>query len=373
MKQSICTFTLVTLSGLLAHGQSVTSPPTITAADMFNEAGLYSRVYSNPYDPMSLSAQTYAVNGVMGSAGPDQFWDFSNGPTDKIYRFDYLAWNSVVEAEDFPGASLVERKTDEATGNIEFLFLEPVPGVGRRVYGFYADKLLFTPVNVFEPPIVDFPDQFSYGTEWTTSTLYYSTVAGFDEEEEGGFDIALRTTMSSKFEVDAYGTILLPGELGTFGPGLRINEEVTIDVAFDDGEGSFQHVETDYARNFYWVMPGRGIVAQLASTQSTAPPPDNFARATQFWRMFETNKRPSSTPGCVTADPVHDLTIRANGGQVLLTWSRANCAQQYRVEYSSTPSDPDSWKTMGTFTNQLYAMDDSRADQARFYRVVSLR
>jgi hypothetical protein len=372
MKKMSCMLLLISLGSLAARAQVNPPPPTITAADMFSEPGLFARVYSNPFDAMSIGSPSYAVNNVMGSAGPDQFWDFSKGPTDKIYRFDYLAPAGIVEAEDFPQATIVERKTDEANGKTEYLFFEQVPGVGRRVYGFYADTFLFTPSNLFIPPIVDFPDHISYGLEWSTSTLFYKSVAGVDPEE-GGFDIGLRTTISSTFKVDAHGTIVLPNEIGAFGPGLRINEAVTIDIAFDDGDGSYQHIETNFARNYYWLMPGRGIVAQLASTQSSAPPPDNFARATQFWRMFETNKKPSVTPGCTTPEPVTDLKIRINGDQVLLTWSRANCALAYRVEYSSNPSEPSSWKELGTFTTQFHLLDGSRTDESRFYRIVSLR
>jgi hypothetical protein len=372
MKKMFCILLAISMGSLAGRAQATSSPPIITAADMFSDVGLYSRVYSNPYEALIIGAQSYAVNNAMGSAGPDQFWDFSKGPTNKIYRFDYLAPTGIAEADDFPQATIVERKTDEANGKTEFLFFEQLPGVGRRVYGFYAGNLLFTPSNVFIPAIVDFPDQISYGLEWTTSTLYYNFVSGIDPEE-GGFDIGLRTTISSQFKVDAHGTIRLPTEINAFGPGLRINEEVTIDIAFDDGEGSYQHIETNYARNYYWLMPGRGIVAQLASTQSSVPPPDNFARATQFWRMFETNKKPSTTPACLAPDPVTDLAILINGDQVLLTWSRANCALQYRIEYSTNPADSSSWKALGTFTNQFFLLDESRTDKSRFYRVVSLR
>jgi hypothetical protein len=312
----------------------------------------------------------------MGSAGPDQFWDFSKGPTDRVYRFDYLNPAGLEEAADFPQATIVEKKTDQDTGKEEWLFFQPVPGTGRRVYGFYAENILFSPSNVFVPPIVDFPDQISFGQEWTTSTVYENTVSGTDpdpEEEGGMFDIRGQTTLTSNFKVDAYGTILLPEEIGDFGPGLRINEELTIDLAFEDGEGNFQHVETDYARNYYWVMPGRGIVAQLASVQSGTPPPENFGRATQFWRMFQTNKKAATNGGCAQADPVADLKIRVSAGQVLLTWSKANCAAQYRVEYSGGGFEPLAWQTLGMATNQLFALDAGNMTTQRFYRVVSIK
>jgi hypothetical protein len=372
MKKSICMLLPVILGISGAHAQVTDPPPIITASDMFNEVGLYSRVYSNDYDPMTIGGAAFAVNGLMGQAGPDRFWNFSAGPTNKIYRFDYLA-PSGFEAEDFPQAKIVEQKTDEASGKTEYLFFEQVPGVGRRVYGFYSENILFTASNVFIPPILDFPHQITYGMEWSTSTAYFPSVSGTDPEE-GGFEIGIRTTVTSQFKVDAYGTIVLPSEINQFGHGLRINEEVTIDIAFEEDPGNWQHVRTDWARNYYWVMPGRGIVAQLASTQHGAPPPENFSQATQFWRMFETNKKPSAIPTCITPESVTDLEIRINGSQVLLTWGRADCALQYRVEYSTSPTEPSSWKPLGTFTNPpFFFLDGTSVDKTRFYRVVSLR
>jgi hypothetical protein len=254
--------------------------------------------------------------------------------------------------------------------------------MGRRVYGFYADNPLFDPANVFVPPMVDFPDQIKYGDEWTTSTTWENTIGGIappdpeDPDDDGGFSIAARTTHTSILKADAWGTIVLPDELGGFGQGLRISEAVTIDIAVEDGSGGFQHVETDHARHYYWFMPGRGMVAALASTQTATPTPENFTTATQFWRMYQTNKKPAAVDpgGCTEPTPVQDLKIRFNAGQVLLTWGKADCAGQYQLMYSTNILDANSWVPLGnTVTNQLFVLDNARTDGQRFYRVMSMR
>jgi hypothetical protein len=165
----------------------------ITGSDMFNQPGLYYRAHVNHFEPMDISGGTaYVVpSNLIGSAGANRFWDFSSGPKDKVFRFDYMAPTGQVEAVNFPTAKVVERKTDESDGSREWLFFEQVPGLGRKVYGFYAQNPLFTPSNVFVPPIVDFPDRITFGQEWTTSTSYESTLnvntppdPGDDEDEE---------------------------------------------------------------------------------------------------------------------------------------------------------------------------------------------
>jgi hypothetical protein len=270
---------------------------------------------------------------------------------------------------------LVERQTDESSGNTQYLFFSQVPGVGRTVYGFYANTPLFDPSNVFTTPIVDFPSQITFGQEWTTVATYLSNVNGTDPTDptSGAFAIGIQTVQTSDLKVDGWGTIVLPDQLGGFGQGLRINESVQIDISYDDGSGSYQHVETDYARNFYWLMPGRGIVASLASTQGATQLPDNFTAATQFWRMFETNKKATPPPVCTNANPVTDLRIRSSGGQVLLSWSKVNCTSQYRVEYTDGQEKPLTWQPLGIFTNQLYSLDSATTAKTRFYRVVSIK
>jgi hypothetical protein len=351
---------------------------TITSDDMFNQAGQYYLAYSNPFDPTATNPTPYPTGGVQGSAGPNQIWDFSQGPTNVVYRFDYLAPTNVDSSisTNFPQATLVEMQTDQATGDAQYLFFSMIPGVGRQVYGFYAPNPLFDPNNVFTTPIVDFPSQIIYGQEWTTVATWINNVSGSDPTNptSGGFSIAEQVVQTSDLKADAWGTVNLPDELGGFGQALRISEAVTYDLSFDDGSGNFQHAETDYARNFYWLMPGRGIVAELASTQGSTPPADNFTTATQFWRMFQTNKKPSTnTTGCATPDPVSTIKIKVNSGQVLLSWTKANCATQYQVQYSTNPSDATSWQTLNTVTNQVLALDNPGGAPFRFYRIVSLK
>ncbi len=363
----------------------------IVLSDLFTQPGLYYRAYANNYDPSDTTGGTaYSVpSGLIGGVGANQFWDFSSGPTNEVLRFDYVLPAGMAEAQDFPDAKLVEQETVEGAANASpvYLFFEPVAGTGRKVYGFYADlsnnplfgSLGFTlsPSSVFVPPIVDFPDPITYGLEWSTSMTYQNDFTSGDTGD-GAVSAAQQISQASNFKADAYGTIVLPDALGgAFGQGLRITEDVTIDVSFDLGDG-FQHFDTEYTRNYYWMMPGYGLVAQLNSTQSTTPLSTNITRAVAFVRMFDTNKKisnPSDGGGtCSAPAPVTDLRIRVSKGVILLTWTKVDCASQYKVQYTETPAVSSSWTDLGAPTaNAVWQGENTANGKVRFYRVVSMK
>ncbi len=342
-------------------------PPVIGSGDMFNTVGLYYRAYANEYDAL-LNTGSYPVVSLIKSPGADQFWDFSEGPTTHTLRFDYLDPAGLAEAADFPLATLAERKTIEETGELEWLFFEQVPAAGRKVYGFYSEAFSPNMPSIpFSQPGVDFPDTISYLDSWTTTFTGVSLFPSLDPEWME--DFLLQTTWSSAFTADAWGVVLTPNlELVD---ALRINEEQQIDVAADLGDG-WEHIETDYVRSYYWLSPGRGIVAQMTSAAGSSAPPPAFEQAAAFVRMFETNKKPGS--GTTDPQPVANLRVTVSNGMVLIQWDKASNATRYRVEYSSGGLAAGDWQVLGEETTGNYLFDPGGiAGEIRFYRVVSLR
>ena len=343
---------------------------TITAADMFNETGSYYLAYANHFDPNDPST-SFPCSHLMGAVGGPQLWDFSNGPTNEVSRFDYLAPGGADVAEAFPQATLTEQKstTFEGQTKTNALYFSQIPGIGRKVFGFYDPEFSsLTPTNVFQPPIVDFPDEIRYLDTWNTTFTLFTTI----DVPLLNVSFPAQLNYSSVFTVDAYGTVDLP-KLG-FGSALRINEAQTIAIAVDlDGTGDYQNIETDYTRNYYWLRPAHGIVAQLNSVQSTAPPPSDFDQATAFLRMFETNHKPVDSGTGI--HPVTDLVVSysKDDGQVLLKWSAPAGTRKFRVEYSGDLSSALPWTALSTLDNQYYLLDASSGTKVKFYRIVSLQ
>ena len=347
---------------------------TITATDLFNQAGQYYRAYANSPNNTSIS-----VSGLLGAPGGPQLWDFTSGPSTVIYRFDYLAATNALHSADFvtAGARLAEQKTDEA-GVVPqaFLYFAQDPTLGRKTYGFY-DPGFSTgigseqPQTIFSPPIVDFPATIHYGDSWSCATTYTNTISfGDPADPEGGyFTMDIIYDYSSTAVVDAYGTANSPGI--DFGDCLRINELVKYDTSLDDGE-SVSPLETDYVRNYYWLRPGRGIVAQVTSKQVTGAPPDNnFITATAVLRMFETNHRDAGDTGTSSGIQGFKMTLSKSGA--LLQWTAIASATHYRVDYSSSPAG--GWQQLGSITTGNFLIDlaaGKPATPVRFYRVVGL-
>lgn len=347
---------------------------TITAADLFNQVGQYYRAYANATNNTSVS-----VSGMLGPAGGPQAWDFTSGPSDVIYRFDYLAATNTPNAADFvaAGAQVAEQKTDETAGVAQaWLYFTQDPAKGRLTYGFYDPSFAAgiggsQAEEVFSSALNDFPATIHYGTTWSSSTTFTNTITFGDPEDPlgGFFSMDLLIAYSATDVADAYGVANSPG-IG-FGDCLRVNELVTYDISYDDGSG-FQHLETDYVRNYYWLRPGRGIVAQVTSQQSNSAPPDNnFLTATAVVRMFETNHPDGG--GGEPGGGIQGLKITLGKNGALLQWTALPSVTSYRVEY--TTSAGGGWQAVGDPTTANYFIDAAAGKPdapMRFYRVVGL-
>lgn len=321
---------------------------TITEQDMF-QPGQYWEGYGN--------SGSISSAGLIGPTGGPQLWEFSTGPEDRIYRHEYWAADSMDHAASFPLASFGERREDLGSGEVEWLFLNQVAGVGRENFGFYSEA--FSPVQPivqFDPPIIDFPATIEYGDTWTSSSSFTTVITGLDA-------IIYYTAES---EVDAWGTLNLP--LLGFGDCLRVNELSAFNVWVDlFGTGSFFEVTTEYVRSYFFLMEDRGIATILSSEQGSTPVPDQFTQAAQFVRMYETD-HPS---GSVDPVAVDDLQITVTGSNVLLNWSSTEGTAEYRVEYSDNPY-AGTWSTLAT-TPGTFALDPGAATAGvlRSYRVIA--
>lgn len=360
---------LLILAPAPAHAQIV-----ITSQDMFNKVGQYYRYHANKGD--------VSVSGRLGEPGGPQVWNFTIGPTDDVYRFDIIAPNADGNGGPFPQAKFAERKTEESNGSKAWLFMEQVPGVGRKVYGFDEAKInVDKPAVVFTPAIVDFPDTISYGDTWATSMSYTTefltidTQPDPDDPDSGGpITIPLQVQENSTFKVDAFGTVILPNL--SFGEALRVNAEVEQVFSVDlDGDGKFNGQEDfttrEYFRTYYWLRRDHGIAVQITSTHSNAGPPrENFTTASQFVRMFETN-HPKGGDNRPRAG-ISGFQIAVNKDQVLLTWNKVATITNYRVEYTTDISKTDGWVLLRTTTSNGLLDTIAPGAPMRFYRVVGI-
>lgn len=361
----------VILLSFLLPGQ-LEAQIVITAEDMVFEDGFYYKAYSNGDIPIPAAA-------LIGDEGGPRFWDFTDGPKSQIIRYDYSPSSNSIYGDDFPGATLVERSTDEGDGTLlGEIFFENVDGVGRRVYGFVQD----TPSDIlasvglagalpFSSPQIDFPANIKMGDTWTNTLI-------FETNSDGGLGglVQLRIIQTDEFEVDAYGFVDLE-EIGIV-DALRVNTVTKTDVQIRQDEAWVSFGAPSYARIYRWLGKGKGIIAELSSqvtsdlSGNASPPPLKFEVAGKFFRMFETNK--AGVSACQDPDSVNDLriTFDVQNGRVFLRWSKVECASFYRVEYSTNLSDPQGWKLLEQ-TNGDFSLDIiPRSNEMRMYRIVTV-
>jgi hypothetical protein len=331
---------------------------------MFNVAGQYYRAYSNISTPTS----SVPVSSQLGTTGGPQAWDFSVGPTEVTYRFNYIPASQGAGSADFvaAGAQLAEQKVNEANTNDQsFLYFTQDPIKGRQDYGFYdAVNSPAQPASVFNPALQDFPNSIHYGDTWTGRTVYETI---YSEPSLG--DFPEQVTYTSSDLVDAYGFVTLPS-LGFFNC-LRVHESVQYDVALDLGTGSgYQHVATQYILNYYWLAPGHGIVVQINSTSPAdgSRPPDSLPDgAAAFVRMFALNHPTSGTNSPIT---IKGFKITVGSSAALLQWTAMSGVSSYRVEYTTNMTANVTWQSLGTTTSNFMLDSAAPAAPRRYYRVV---
>lgn len=336
---------------------------TMTSDDMFNQPGQYYRAYAN------ADNTTVAVSGILGTPGGPQAWDFSSGPQDVTYRFNYIPAAQGASGGDFvtAGAQIVEQKINEAATNSQsFLYFRQDPAQGRLDYGFYDPSFSASqPESIFSPPLQDFPNSIYYGETWSGTTIFYSILS-----DPSFGDFPERVNFTASDHVDAYGLVTLP-TIG-FVNCLRVHELVEYDVAVDFGFGDgYEALGTQYVLNYYWLSPGHGIVAQMSSVSPSdgSQPPDNLSTgASAFVRMFALSHPTSGGGG--TTPTIKGFKITIGSSSALLQWTLLSGVTSYRVDYATNLGGTPNWQPLGTTTSNFMLDTAAPAAQRRFYRVV---
>lgn len=364
---SLALRSLLAAAALLAAITATTQAQvTITSADLFNQVGQYYQAYANnPTNTVTITST------MLGSASTNaQFWDFSTGPTDVTYRFDYLPASQGTNGADFValGATMAQRQTmTNDPADIQFLYFKLDPTRGQVDYGFYDPSFsasqpesFFTNVNGLQ----DFPNTIQFGGTWSGATVFESvySLAGFG-------DFPDQITYTSTDTVDAFGYVNLP-DLG-LQECLRVHEAVEYDTAMDLGSG-YQSVGTEYILNYYWLVPGHGIAVQINSTPSSTPVADALpGGAQELVRMFQAYHPTSVIVPTNTYIQGLKLAFLPTAG--FLSWTALTGASSYTVQYSTNLVSSTNWHTLTT-TASNFALDPAAVTASaprRFYRVLT--
>jgi len=256
-----------------------------------------------------------AAAGLALETGGPRHWDFTEGVSDDVVRTRVVLSGGTGQAGLFPDAELAEEMRFGAAGELRLTYYN-LTGAGRELHGFY-DPVANPdfPQVVFSPPWVDYVAQIEFGNDWGSTSTSRTEVTLL-----GGTRVGVEVGSISTFEVDAYGTMDLPGGLRLI-EVLRINGLTAVDLVADIF-GTPTPLGTIFVRTYTWVSPEFGLVAQLVSTAvQEEPPPNNFENAAQFLRMFE----------LVSPPRVTGLEIALVDGEVNLTWNPEEAGTSFEV------------------------------------------
>lgn len=312
---------------------SVTSLP--------GQIGDYHRAYA--------STNNVDISSLLGMSGGLRRWDFSQpqGLHEIIQRMDVVAPTDGGNGASFPQATYAERLTSEADGTRSWSYYRIVTNQGRAYYGFVdTNSNPDMPIKVFNSPTIDLPDPIQFGQTWNR-TVDYQDFAVF---------IIFAVHFTAQANVDAYGTLVLPG-IGEVS-ALRVNEVHEYDY-IDLTLGFLNY--TNYFRDYYWLVPGAGKAVEIISNpNSTGPPPANLTVAHTMSRLFEAS-------GMQPAPyPVASLRIRLEAGQAILNWLAETNVTVYRVD-ASFQLGAGGWQLVSEPATNAWSEPATNA--IRFFRV----
>jgi hypothetical protein len=242
---------------------SAISQITVTLEDLEYAEGQNYKMYGR--------TTLYIVQTLTGKIGGPHTWDFSTGPTNINYTFDHVLPSATPCEANFPAAAIAEKRTGD--GSAAYLFLDFQSGTGRVNYGACQPGVLDIPY-VFNPPIVDFPATINFMDFWDGQSEFAAQSSGIDLTVEYFFTAFC----------NAYGTLTLPGGLGSF-PCLQVNYLEHFKYYW---EGML--IQESYIRSFYWLIETAGIAVIIVSEEGSTPPPENFSYSAGYNRMYESSK-----------------------------------------------------------------------------------
>ncbi len=294
-------------------------------------------------------SETVSVDGLIQFSGFRQ-WDFTEGPSDEMFRHVVMTKDESGVGHLFPGAELAERGQFDSADEPGWSFYR-LPENGRELHGFFDEGINpAQPEVVFSNAVIDFPGTMNFEDEWSSSFSYDTAL---DLDELGIFDVKVDVSLDSV--VDAYGTLTLPpfGDI----PVLRINE-LTTQASTTTVEGMPVNLGFQYIRSYYWISDQLGIVAQITSEAATELPPEVFPTAARFMRLRSRTTEPSA--------PELNLEIVVAGGIVTLTWDSVEGVDSYEV-YASPDMADGNWEKLATVSSTRFL--DAVSGLRRYYKL----
>jgi len=234
----------------------------------------------------------------VGGRGPDQVWDFSEGPTDDILLDPLLELGDTPFAADFPTANRVTYGGSLLGGQLGDSYnYQQLNNTGWRLLGIgvpAGDLIQEDLAVVFEDPIIFMPFPAQINTDWDIETVYNYTIPVDTIPELDS--LRLEFVFEGHGEIDAWGRISFPsGEVDairdhiTFGAvingyGIRYIFGIRIEIPL----GEVYRIEP--TQMFSWYAADWGEIVTVVGL----PGDENFELASSIRRRFIEGEEPET-------------------------------------------------------------------------------
>ena len=254
---------------------------TITAADEYTVGEWYDMLtVEDANNPATIP------DGTLGVAGEENVWDFTEFSAGEEFQHEFASLSDLEpeQTQHFPNATFAEALTDRA-GNLELVVFYDRDEERQQFHGgWFGTRLPEGQVNrcvINNPPLVERRYPYTVGDSWEAQTTFEATVESLLGQ------VTAVSTQSSSFEIDAWGTVILP-ELGEI-QCLRIHHSQTTIIEIG---GIFPLTDTVRSRSYYWASKEYGEVARIIGPQNSEllgdpeAPPLNFGKAISYQFMI---------------------------------------------------------------------------------------
>ena len=219
----------------------------MTADEMPVVTGLEVRYVRNlPGEPAEVD-----VDGALASDG-GRLWDFSDGPADVGATLVLEEPADLADAEMFPGATYAAPMLLESPELLGWFRLDEGDQTTLSMVGMATTG--DTPAAsrtevVYDEPLVLYRFPFTVGDSWSQTITYRDALA---------FGIPNQGVERYQFEVDARGTVRLPG-------GVEVSDVLRVRVQVDQTLALATGDHTRTTHQLLWVRPCFGELARVVS------------------------------------------------------------------------------------------------------------
>ncbi len=331
------------------------------------------------YTPTYITSSNQPV--TLGATGGSQRWDFSTVPTGSTLRSstyvspDSTLWHSTTNwgtTSSPKYAQMAQFVTSFAGMNTPTYMYYRYPsgntslemiGVGLMGDSDFPQQIV-KPTNTFRKYVIP----LTYNLTWRDSLK--GTV---DTRDSAGYDLKAKVTMYFQNSIDAYGTVVYPGDsaqclrltticTGTYQVGFFYLGSIWVPV-LTSSIPAYTTVS--------WITPGAGVLVSAVSDTGITTANFTTAKTLQVTNRSDLPRIPSN------------LSIALNGTDANLAWSRVDSTvagfpitiSGYHV-YSLTEF-PGSTNLIGTITNPntVNFIDGSTipSNLARYYTIRAVK